>query len=134
MNTLLGVINTNKSYRLGDMEKSQVVFKVSSVSNKARVRKAITSIFGVEVVSVNILNCKGKSRRFGKTTGKTKGYKKAIITLKKGDEIDFGSKSALSKKKDKSKKAKDNKSKADNSSKKHDTKSDAKSKKSGGES
>ena len=117
MNTLLGVINTNKSYRLGDMDKSQVVFKVSSVSNKARVRKAVTSIFGVEVVSVNILNCKGKSRRFGKTTGKTKGYKKAIITLKKGDEIDFGSKSALSKKKDKVKKAKDAKDAKDAKSK-----------------
>ena len=144
MNTLLGVVGTNKSYRLGDMDKSQVVFKVASDSNKIRVRKAVTSLFGVDVISVNILNCKGKSRRFAKTVGKTKGHKKAIVTLKEGDEIDFGSKSAFSKKKDKAKKAKDAKDakevkevkevKEAKEVKDAKSKSDAKSKKTGGES
>ena len=131
MNTLLGVLGTNKSYRLGDMDKSQVVFKVSADSNKTRVKKAVVHLFDVGVLSVNILNCKGKSRRFGKTTGRTKGYKKAIVTLKKGDEIDFGSKSSFSKKKDK---LKDKvKSVAKDKADKADKKTSADSKKSEGE-
>jgi large subunit ribosomal protein L23 len=111
MNTLLSVVGTNKSYQIADYESSQVVFKVSNDANKFLVRKAVSYIFDVTVVSVNILNCKGKTRRFGKTTGKTKGYKKAIVTLKKGDDIDFGSKSMFSAKKSK---AKDKKEKAIN--------------------
>ncbi len=103
MNTLLSVVGTNKSYQIADYESSQVVFKVSNDANKFLVRKAVSHFFDVTVVSVNILNCKGKSRRFGKTTGKTKGYKKAIVTLKKGDDIDFGSKSMFSAKKAKAK-------------------------------
>ncbi len=103
MNTLLSVVGTNKSYQIADYESSQVVFKVSNDANKFLVRKAVSHFFDVTVVSVNILNCKGKSRRFGKTTGKTKGYKKAVVTLKKGDDIDFGSKSMFSAKKAKAK-------------------------------
>jgi ribosomal protein L23 len=114
MNTLLGVVGTNKSYRLGDLDRSQVVFKVSGGSNKTIVKKAVMSLFDVSVVSVNILNCKGKSRKFGKTTGKTKSYKKAVVTLKEGDEIDFGSK-VSSKKKDKAKKDKPKKEVVDKS-------------------
>ena len=106
MNTLLSVVGTNKSYQIADYESSQVVFKVSNDANKFLVRKAVSHFFDVTVVSVNILNCKGKSRRFGKTTGKTKGYKKAVVTLKKGDDIDFGSKSMFSSKKAKAKKEK----------------------------
>ena len=113
MNTLLGVVGTNKSYLIGDYESSQVVFKVNSFANKTLVKKAVSHLFDVGVVSVNILNCKGKSRRFGKTTGQTKGYKKAIVTLKKGDDIDFGSKSAFASKKSKSK-SKDDKDKVVN--------------------
>ena len=99
----------------------------------------MASLFGVEVVSVNILNCKGKSRRFGKTTGKTKGFKKAIVTLKEGDDIDFGSKSALSSKKAKASKAKEKKAKDDKSKDSKDVKpqkkqDDNKASKSGGES
>ena len=139
MNTLLGVLGTNKSYRLGDMDKSQVVFKVSSDSNKTRVKKAVAYLFDVEVLSVNVLNCKGKSRRFGKTTGRTKGYKKAIVTLKEGDEIDFGSKPSFSKKKEKVKakdkdKAKSVAKEKTEKTKKADKKSSSDSKKSEGES
>lgn len=107
MNTLLSVVGTNKSYQIADYESSQVVFKVSNDANKFLVRKAVSHFFDVTVVSVNILNCKGKSRRFGKTTGKTKGYKKAVVTLKKGDDIDFGSKSMFTAKKSKFKDKKD---------------------------
>ena len=106
MNTLLGVIGTDKSYRIGDFEKSQVVFKVSLDSNKLRVKKAVSALFGVDVLSVNIINCKGKSRRFGRSIGKTKAFKKAIVILKEGEDIDFGGKSMMSSKKDKDKKDK----------------------------
>ena len=60
MNTLLGVVGTNKSYLIGDYESSQVVFKVNSFANKTLVKKAVSHLFDVGVVSVNILNCKGK--------------------------------------------------------------------------
>ena len=125
MNTLLGVVGTDKSYRIGDFEKSQVVFKVSLDSNKLRVKKAVSALFGVDVLSVNIINCKGKSRRFGRSIGKTKAFKKAIVILKEGEDIDFGSKSMMSSKKEKDKK--DKKDKKASISKSGDAKSAAKS-------
>ena len=67
---------------------NKYAFEVTVNTNKQEVKKAIQEVYGVSPVSVNILNMKGKKVRFGRVTGKTKKWKKAIITLKKEDKIE----------------------------------------------
>ena len=64
------------------------IFKVKKNANKFDIKKAIEESFGVKVVNVNTLITKPKDKRVGKYTGKTKTFKKAIVTLKDGDRID----------------------------------------------
>ena len=70
-------------------EKNVYTFKVSKDANKIEIKKAIEAAFNVNVVKVNTLITKAKDKRVGKYTGKTKTYKKAIVTLKDGDKIEF---------------------------------------------
>ena len=56
-------------------------FKVDPRANKTEVRQAVEEIFGVDVAKVNIMNVNGKTKRMGRTLGKTSSYKKAIVTL-----------------------------------------------------
>ncbi|MBX4191307.1 MAG: 50S ribosomal protein L23 [Candidatus Doudnabacteria bacterium] len=63
------------------------VFKVDKHANKIEVKKAIEKVYDVHVTKVNILNVAGKSRRQGKTIGRTQDWKKAIVTLKSGERI-----------------------------------------------
>lgn len=65
------------------------VFKVSPAANKIKVAKEIKKVFGVKVVGVNILNVRGKERRVGRTIGFVSGYKKAVVTLAKGQTIEL---------------------------------------------
>ena len=70
-------------------EQNKVVFNVSKTSNKKVLKKSIEKIFKVNVVKVNIINKQPKKKiTRGKKT-KIKGYKKAIVTLKKGQSIDL---------------------------------------------
>lgn len=71
--------------KAGDLTRDKkYVFIVEKKANKSEVAKAVESIYGVKVASVNIINTKGKSRRLGKTVGKISGFKKAIVKLKEG--------------------------------------------------
>ena len=70
-------------------EKNVYTFKVNKDANKIEIKKAIEEAFKVTVLSVNTLITKSKDKRVGKYTGKTKTYKKAIVTLKDGDKIEF---------------------------------------------
>lgn len=79
-------------------EKSQVgsynnkfTFVVSAFADKPSVRKAVEELFKVSVDFVNIINVKGKVKKFRGTKGKRKSIKKAIVTLKAGSSIDFSS-------------------------------------------
>lgn len=67
---------------------SQYVFKVSDRANKTEIRKAIEGIYGVDVVSVKIINVPEKKRRLGKVKGFRKGYKKACVGIKQGQKIE----------------------------------------------
>lgn len=67
----------------------QVVFKVASDATKPEVKAAVESLFKVEVKSVQILNVKGKVKRFGRSMGRRKDWKKAFVCLKPGQEINF---------------------------------------------
>lgn len=64
-------------------------FKVVESANKVQIKQAIEKKFNVKVIAVNITNSHPKKKRVGKYTGMTSKYKKAIVTLKKGDTISF---------------------------------------------
>jgi large subunit ribosomal protein L23 len=70
-------------------EGNQVVFEVARESNKVQIRDAIQKLFNVTVTNVNTLVMRGKDRRMGRGYGKMQNWKKAIITLKAGDAINF---------------------------------------------
>ena len=69
-------------------EKNFYVFKVFPNSNKKEVKKAVESIYGVDVLDVNIVNVPRKQRRVGKFLGWRKGYKKAVVKVKEGQKIE----------------------------------------------
>ncbi|MFH1462197.1 MAG: 50S ribosomal protein L23 [bacterium] len=68
--------------------KNQYVFKVYSRANKSLVKRAVEDVFGVDVVSVRIINVPKRKRRLGRIEGWRKGYKKAIIKIKEGHKIE----------------------------------------------
>lgn len=73
--------------KTGDMQdQDKYVFKVSPEATKIEVGQAIEKLFDVKVKSVNIMNCKGKPKRVGRTLkqGRRANWKKAIITLSSG--------------------------------------------------
>lgn len=70
-------------------EGNKVVFKVAKDINKIELKKAVESIFNVKVESVCTINVKGKKKRQGRWEGKRADWKKAIITLKEGDTIEY---------------------------------------------
>jgi len=69
--------------------KRQVVFEVLENATKAEVREAVEKLFDVSVTAVQVLNVRGKIKRFGKTPGKRNNWKKAYVRLAVGDDIDF---------------------------------------------
>lgn len=68
--------------------KNQYVFKIWPRANKVEVKKAVEDVFGVDVVSVKIVNVTEKRRRLGRVEGFRSGYKKAIVRLKEGQKIE----------------------------------------------
>jgi large subunit ribosomal protein L23 len=65
------------------------IFKVASKANKSEIKKAIEKLYEVRVRSVNILRMPSKFRQVGKYEGKRPGFKKAIVTLEKGERIEI---------------------------------------------
>lgn len=81
---------SEKSQRLGDSLGVQV-FKVDSRATKREIKQAVEMMFeGVEVLKVNTLNVKGKTKRFGKVVGRRSDVKKAYVTLKTGSDVQNG--------------------------------------------
>jgi large subunit ribosomal protein L23 len=68
---------------------NQVLFKVRTDANKIEVKHAVESLFKVKVVQVRMARYLGKMRRIGKNIGRRPAWKKAYVTLKEGDKIDF---------------------------------------------
>lgn len=68
---------------------NQYVFKVVSDATKPEIKKAVETLFEVEVGAVSISNVKGKRKRFGQREGRRNGWKKAYVTLKAGQSIDL---------------------------------------------
>lgn len=82
------IILTEKSSRLRE-QGNKVIFEVSRTANKIEIKNAIETLFKVGVVDVNTLVMRGKDKRMGRGYAKLRNWKKAVITLKPGDEIQF---------------------------------------------
>lgn len=67
----------------------QVVFRVASDATKPEIKAAVELLFKVDVESVQVCNVKGKVKRFRGAAGRRKGWKKAFVSLKPGQEINF---------------------------------------------
>ena len=84
---ILSPIVTEKSTNIS--EQNKIIFKVPSKANKKNLKKSIEKIFKVNVTKVNIINKKNRIKLTRGKKIKIRGYKKAIITLKKGQNIDL---------------------------------------------
>ena len=73
----------------GLRDQSKVVFEVALQANKIEIRHAVETLFGVKVTEVNTLVQRGKPRRLGRAEQKRPNWKKAIVTLAEGSEIQF---------------------------------------------
>jgi len=79
---------TEKATILG--EKGQYVFRVAPYANKLQIKRAVEQLFGKRVASVNTCHYEGKKRRQRRAdAGRTANWKKAIVTLKAGEKIEF---------------------------------------------
>ncbi|MBM4339695.1 MAG: 50S ribosomal protein L23 [Deltaproteobacteria bacterium] len=79
---------TEKSTRQKD-EGHQYVFEVDRNANKIEIQSAVELLFKVKVNNVRTLNVLGKIKRLGRRYGKRPDWKKAVVTLREGDRIDF---------------------------------------------
>ena len=70
---------TEKS--MDELREGKYTFKVAKDSNKTEIKKAVETLFGVQVKKVNTINCNGKNKRVGRFVGKTPDWKKAVVTL-----------------------------------------------------
>ena len=73
----------------GDTYAQQVVFEVARDANKLEIRGAVQALFKVTVTSVRTLVVRGKEKRLGRFSGRRPAWKKAFVTLKPGDNIEF---------------------------------------------
>ena len=78
---------TEKASRLREQHK--VVFEVARDANKIQIREAVQKLFKVTVTDVHTMVYRGKDRRMGRGYAKLQNWKKAVITLKAGDTIQF---------------------------------------------
>jgi large subunit ribosomal protein L23 len=82
------IILTEKATLLRE-KNNQVIFEVARDANKVQIRDAVQRLFKVNVTDVNTMVMRGKDRRMGRGRAKMQNWKKAIVTLKEGDSIDF---------------------------------------------
>jgi len=87
-NIIYGQHSTEKAVMLADKYKS-ITFKVDSNAHKYSIKYAVEKLFNVLVKSVRTINVKGKKVRFKNKFGKKSNWKKAIVILKKGYDINF---------------------------------------------
>lgn len=85
--TVLSPVITEKATQLS--EQNKVVFRVAADATKPEIAEAIENLFKVNVVKVNTINVKGKTKRFRGREGRRSDVKKAIVTLAEGQSIDI---------------------------------------------
>ena len=88
MQVVLAPVISEKSTFVAD-KNNQVVFRVAPDATKPEIKAAIELMFKVQVDSVQVVNVRGKGKRFGKSAGRRRHWKKAYVCLKEGQEINF---------------------------------------------
>ena len=88
MQVLLAPIVTEKATFVAE-KNQQVAFRVVDTATKPEIKAAVELLFKVQVESVQVLNRKGKVKRFGRFMGRRRNERKAYVTLKNGQELDF---------------------------------------------
>ena len=88
LKVLLAPVVSEKSTFVGE-KANQYVFRVTDDATKPEIKAAVELLFKVQVDKVSILNQKGKSKRFGRFAGKRGNVRKAYVSLKEGQEINF---------------------------------------------
>ena len=88
MQVLLAPQISEKATYVADKHE-QVIFRVATDATKPEIKAAVELLFKVDVESVQVANVKGKVKRFKGATGRRKGWKKAYVSLKPGQEINF---------------------------------------------
>ena len=68
---------------------NQISFKVHKKANKIEIRRAVETLFKIKVIDVNVMNVQGKRRRVGKNVGKRSDWKKAVVKLAPGENVEF---------------------------------------------
>lgn len=88
-NIIISPIISEKS--MDEVAKTKFTFKVNKNAGKKEIKRAVEEKFKVNVIKIKTLNMKGKTKRFGqkRIESKTSGFKKAIVVLKPGQEIDL---------------------------------------------
>ena len=93
MGIIIKPIVTEKQTAITDKFPNRYGFRVSPDANKLEIKKAVEQMYGVTVKDVNTMNYDGKKKsrytKSGIINGKTSAFKKAIVTLKEGETIDF---------------------------------------------
>ena len=90
---LVGPIVSEKATRVGEKH-NQVLFKVLRDATKPEIKAAVEAMFKVEVDSVQVVNHKGRAKRFGRSQGRRDNVRKAYVSLKAGQELHFSGESA----------------------------------------
>jgi large subunit ribosomal protein L23 len=90
---LVAPIISEKATRVGE-KRNQVLFKVLRNATKPEIKAAVELLFKVEVAGVTTLNQKGKEKRFGRTMGRRDHVKKAYVSLKEGQQLNFSGEAA----------------------------------------
>jgi large subunit ribosomal protein L23 len=88
MTVVLAPVVSEKSTFVADRNR-QYVFRVADDATKPQIKAAVELMFKTKVEGVTVLNVKGKERRFGRTIGRKRSWKKAYVRLAEGQEINF---------------------------------------------
>jgi len=88
MTVVLAPVVSEKSTFVADKNR-QYVFRVADHATKPEIKAAVELMFKTKVDAVTVLNVKGKERRFGRTIGRKRNWKKAYVRLAEGQEINF---------------------------------------------
>ena len=88
MQLVLAPVISEKSTFVAD-KNNQVAFRVAADATKPEIKAAIELMFKVQVDSVQVVNVRGKGKRFGNSSGRRRHWKKAYVCLKEGQEINF---------------------------------------------
>ncbi len=90
---LVAPVISEKATQVAEKQ-NQVLFKVLRDATKPEIKAAVELMFKVEVEAVNVVNVKGKVKRFGKSMGRRNHVKKAYVSLKPGQELNFSGEAA----------------------------------------